>query len=194
MSAASRLSGNDTSSSLVARVKNHEAAAWQQLIEWIGPFILRWCRRAGLQAADCEDVSQQVLQKLWVQFATFRKEQPGHSFRGWVYTITRNCISDLRRRPAPRQLLVAELPAEADPSEAGDLKRRAICLLVQEVSALLANDAGFKAFYRTAVDGLPAKAVGQELGMSADAVRQHKSRWIKRLRDRLREQFGELLD
>ena len=45
-----------------------------------------------------------------------------------------------------------------------------------------------------AVDGLSSVEAGKELGLGADVVRQHKCRWIKRLRDRLREQFGELLD
>jgi DNA-directed RNA polymerase specialized sigma24 family protein len=86
------------------------------------------------------------------------------------------------------------LPAEADPAEAQDLKRRALHLLIQDIIAPHINDPGFKAFYRTAVDGLSAVQAAQELGASADMVRQHKCRWIKRLRDRLRDQFGELLD
>ncbi|HKI37012.1 MAG TPA: sigma-70 family RNA polymerase sigma factor [Gemmataceae bacterium] len=185
---------DDTSSSLLARVKNHDADACVQLVQWIGPFILRWCQRARLQAADRDDVSQQVLKNIWSRLATFRKDKPNDSFRGWVYTITRNCILDLweRRRGAPHPLPV-ELPAEADPSEARDLKRRALHLLIQEVIARHAGDSGFQAFYRTAVDGLSAVEAAQELGLSPDAVRQHKSRWIKRLRDRLLRQFGDLL-
>jgi RNA polymerase sigma-70 factor (ECF subfamily) len=185
---------DDTSSSLLSRARNHDAAAWLRLVEWIGVFILRWCRRAGLQAADRDEVAQQVLINVWRGLATFRRDRPGDSFRGWVYTITRNCIHDLRARrqrdPAP---LPMDLPAEVDPSEADDLKRRALRLLIQDVVARNANEAGFRAFYRTAVDGLPAAEVARELGVSAELVRQHKSRWTKRLRDQLREQFGELL-
>jgi hypothetical protein len=41
-----------TSSSLLADVRNGDAAAWIRLGRWIGPLILKWCRRAGLQPAD----------------------------------------------------------------------------------------------------------------------------------------------
>jgi RNA polymerase sigma-70 factor (ECF subfamily) len=197
---------DDTSSSLLARVRKQDADAWLQLVKWIGPFILGWCRRARLQPADGEDVCQQVLTNVWRRLDTFRTELPGHSFRGWVYVITKNCIADLqeqRRRALAGERLAsarpqagpaAELPAEDDPAAAHDWKQRALQLLIQEVIALHANDRGFRAFYRTAVDGLSAVAAAQELGLSADVVRQHKSRWIKRLRDQLRKQFGDLLD
>jgi RNA polymerase sigma-70 factor (ECF subfamily) len=187
-------SGEDTSSSLLSRARLGNAAACVQLVEWIGPLILRWCQRAGLQQADRDEVSQQVLMKLWGGLPKFRKDRPGDSFRGWVYTITRNCIHDLvaRLKDAPRPLPVG-LPAKDDPSEARDLKQRAIHILVQELIRAHSADPGFKAFLRTAVDGRSAVEAAQELGMTPDAVRQHKSRWIKRLRDRLRDQFGELL-
>jgi RNA polymerase sigma-70 factor, ECF subfamily len=192
MSASSLAS--DTSSSLLARIRDQDPDAWIQIVEWIGPFILRWCRRANLQAADCDEVSQQVLINVWRQLGAFHKDRPGDSFRGWVYIITRNCVRDLlaRRRGAPGPL-PAGLAAEADPAEADDLQKRALRLLIRGAIAKYANDRGFKAFYRTAVDGLTAQQAAQELGLSADVVRQHKSRWIKRLRDRLHEQFGGLL-
>jgi RNA polymerase sigma-70 factor, ECF subfamily len=185
---------DDNSSSLLARAKNHDADACVQLVRWIGPFILRCCQRARLQAADRDDVSQQVLKTIWNRLATFRKDKPNDSFRGWVYTITRKCILDFwtQRRAAPHTLPV-ELPAKADLSEAHDLKQRAIHLLIQDVIIRHAGAGGFQAFCRTAVDGLSAVEAAKELGLSPDAVRQHKSRWIKRLRDRLRQQFGDLL-
>jgi RNA polymerase sigma-70 factor (ECF subfamily) len=184
-----------TSSSLLAGVRNGDAAAWIRLARWIGPLILKWCRRAGLQPADGDEVAQQVLTNIWRRRDAFRKEAPGDSFRGWVYVITRNCIHDLRsqRRDAPGPL-PPEVSIEADSADAGDLQRRALQLLVQDAIASYVNDLGFKAFYRTAVDALSAVEAGIELNLSPDAVRQHKSRWLKRLRDRLRQEFGELLD
>jgi RNA polymerase sigma-70 factor (ECF subfamily) len=195
MSAPKPASDDNTDSSLLARVRKQDADAWIQLVKWIGPLLLHWCQRAGLQAADGEDVSQQVLLKVWHGLASFRKENAGDSFRGWVYTITRNRIVDWvkKQRPAFSPLPV-ELPAVADAAEEPDLKQIALQMLIRDAVAQHVNDRGFTAFYRTAVDGLSAVEVGSELGMSADVVRQHKSRWIKRLRDRLGEQFKGLLD
>jgi RNA polymerase sigma-70 factor (ECF subfamily) len=188
-------SEDGTSSSLLASVRSGSAAAWIKLARWIGPLILKWCRRAGLQSADGDEVAQQVLTNIWRRLETFRRDRPGDSFRGWVYVITRNCIRDLqaqhRRGPGP---LPPEVPVEADSADANELQRRALQILVQNAIARYVNDRGFKAFYRTAVDGLSAVEAGRELNLSPDVVRQHKSRWLKRLRDRLRQEFGELLD
>jgi RNA polymerase sigma-70 factor (ECF subfamily) len=183
-----------TDSGLLSRAVRQDADAWLQLVRWIGPSILRWCRRAGLQPADCDDLAQGVLQTVWLRLATFNKDRAGHTFRGWVYVITRNRIIDLLRRDAPSQLPTIDLPAAVEPAEAGDLKRRAIALVLQDIVARHAADVGFKAFYRTAVDGCPAPDVARELGLQPWTVRQHKSRWTRRLRDQLKEQFGELLD
>jgi RNA polymerase sigma-70 factor (ECF subfamily) len=185
----------DSSSSLLAAVRKQDPHAWLRLVAWIGPFILRWCRGAHLQEADCDEVSSEVLLRIYRGLAAFRKDRPGDSFRGWVYAITRNCIADLlaRHHKAPRSLPV-ELPERADPSEAQDLRQRALVLLVRDAITAHDGDPGFRAFYRTAVDGLSAVEAARELGLSADVVRQHKSRWLKRLRDRLSQQFDGLLD
>ena len=47
----------------------------------------------------------------------------------------------------------------------------------------------WKAFWRAAVDGLPAPEAAAELGMTASAVRMAKSRILRRLR----EELGDLV-
>ena len=48
----------------------------------------------------------------------------------------------------------------------------------------------WRAFWRTAIDGLPAPEVADELGMSAAAVRKAKSRVLSRLR----REYQDLID
>lgn len=186
---------NDTSSGLLVRARTKDPEAWLQLVRWIGPFVLRWCHGAGLQGSDCDDVSQQVVLNLWNNLGTFRKDRPGDTFRGWVYVITRNCLRDFvaRRRTQPGALPLADIPAEPADDESRELTEGALQLILDGYLAVWRTDTGFQAFYRAAVDGLPAPEVAGELGISAAAVRQHKSRWIKRLREQLAAQFGELL-
>jgi RNA polymerase sigma-70 factor (ECF subfamily) len=178
----------DAARSLLARARNHDGEAWLQLVKWIGPLLLRWCGRAGLQAAECEEVARAVLSDVWRSLASFRKDA-GQSFRVWVYSLVRNRARDLlaRRRAA------CPLPADPDPAEALELKRRALQLLLQAVLARN-PDQRFRAFYRTAVDGLSALEADQELALGVDVVRQYKARWLKRLREELGERFDELLD
>jgi RNA polymerase sigma-70 factor, ECF subfamily len=193
--------GEDTGSSLLAKVKQQDADAWLRLVIWMGPFVLRWCRGFHLQAADCDEVSSQVIEKVWLNLASFRKEAPGDSFRKWVHAITRNTVLDLFRQRKRGQAALDHLAdrgsprgAEDDSAEARDWKRGALLLLIDNIKAQYAQDRGFQAFYRTTVDGRSAPEIALELGLSNDAVRQHKVRWLKRLREQLNQQFAELLD
>ena len=185
---------DQTSSSLLLRVKNQDADARVRLVQWIGPFILRWCRQFSLQSADQEEVTQQVLLNVWQHLDSFRKVNPKDSFRGWVYAITRNCVRDFKTR---RQETPFRLPEQwespSDTSEDEELSQRALQLILDDALSEFQTDVGFQAFYQTAVNNRVASEVADDLGLSHASVRQHKSRWRKRLRDQLREQFGELL-
>jgi RNA polymerase sigma-70 factor (ECF subfamily) len=126
---------------------------------------------------------------------SFRKQESGDTFRGWLRTITQNKIHDhfrrLGREPGgvggtDAQLRFAQLPApavheepsaeEAEPS----LVVRGLDLIRGEFS-----ERTWQAFWRTAVEGRAAKDVGAELAMSPGAVRVAKSRVLHRLREEL---------
>ncbi|MGL4552902.1 MAG: RNA polymerase sigma factor [Gemmataceae bacterium] len=185
--------GADTSSSLLSRVRAQDEDAWRDLVRWIGPFVLRWCGRAGVEPAIAEDLAQEVFVRVWNGMPTFRRDGPGQSFRGWVYTITRNRVIDHFRARDAAVPLPDHLPDQSDPGEADDFRREAIQLLVRSCVAVHAGDVGFRAFQRTAVDGLTSRQAGAELGLTDEAVRKHKARWTRRLRDLLEERFSELL-
>ncbi|NBO92744.1 MAG: sigma-70 family RNA polymerase sigma factor [Planctomycetia bacterium] len=184
---------DDTNSSLLSRVRIREENAWIELVNWIGPFVMRWCIRAGVDPSQAEDIAQEIFVRIWNSMPNFRRNEIGQSFRGWVYTITRNCIVDYYRSRDSAGPLPDQLPDRSDPSEADDLRREAIQLLVRKCVSIHGADVGFRAFHRTAVDGLTSKQAADELGLSHEAVRKHKARWSRRLRDLLEERFCELL-
>src|SRR5205814_91167 len=74
-----------TPSSLVAGLKAHEPTAWRRLAFLYAPMVLRWCRRHGLQAADADDVLQEVFRTVVTRVGDFRREGPQHTFRGWLW-------------------------------------------------------------------------------------------------------------
>ncbi len=55
--------------------------------------IYGWCREWGLQGADAEDVTQDVLAKLTEKLGQFRYD-PSRCFRAWLKTITQHAWSD----------------------------------------------------------------------------------------------------
>src|SRR5262249_22176089 len=115
-----------TSRSLLERVKADDAAAWDGLVTLYGPLGFRWCRRWDLQDEDTADIFQEVFQAVATHIASFRKEKPGDTFRGWLRTITRNKIHDFFRRHGREpggvggtdaQIRLAQLPAPSPPEE-----------------------------------------------------------------------------
>jgi RNA polymerase sigma-70 factor (ECF subfamily) len=181
----------EPSSSLLDRVRAADAAAWVRLADLYTPLVYRWCRQAGLQAADAADVGQQVFLAVARKVRDFRRDREGDSFRGWVRAITRNKVHDHFRARAGAAADggdalrdVAEAPAD-DPEEEGILYRRAVELIRAEFEPRT-----WQAFWQVVVDGRPPADVAQSLGTTPNAVYLAKARVLRRLR----EEFADLMD
>ncbi len=186
-----------TSLTLLARVRANDAQAWQRLSDLYGPWVYHWCRKSGFQAADAADIVQEVFCSVANGISEFQKERTSDTFRGWLRTITRNKIRDRFRGQACQaeavggtdaQLRLAEIPdpRSDDPTdvddrrEIGSLFGRALRFVQAEF-----RDRTWEAFWRTTVDGQETADVAVELGISENAVRQAKSRVLRRLRAEL---------
>ncbi len=84
-----------TSATLLGQVglSPSDEAAWARFVGLYGSRIQGWCRRWGLQEADSEDVTQDVLLRLAQKLGTFHYD-PTRSFRGWLKTVTLNALAD----------------------------------------------------------------------------------------------------
>src|SRR5262249_47472275 len=88
-----------TSPTLVEGLQRGDAGAWERLARLYGPLVYAWCRRAGLQVADAEDVLQDVFVTVAARIGGFRHGGEQATFRGWLWTITRFKLGDwLRKR------------------------------------------------------------------------------------------------
>jgi RNA polymerase sigma-70 factor (ECF subfamily) len=180
-----------TSSSLLDRVRADEAGAWDRLVTLYAPLLYHWCRRWRLREEDLADVFQEVFQTLVVHIADFRREKRSDTFRGWLYTITRNKVRDHFRR-AGREIAGAEAllevpaPEEVEPQDPEEaVALRALFLRGLELIRGEFEERTWRAFWGTAVDGRSAGDVAAELSMSSGAVRVAKSRVLHRLREEL---------
>jgi len=83
-----------TSSTLLSRIKDtDDKQAWGEFVDRYGPEIYTWCARRGLQPADAEDVSQDILTRLYLALAKFDYDRQ-RSFRGYLHRVTRNALAD----------------------------------------------------------------------------------------------------
>lgn len=183
-----------TSSSLLDRVRADEAGAWDRLVALYAPLLYHWCRRWKLQEEDLADVFQEVFKTLVGHLAEFHKDRAGATFRGWLFTITRNKVLDHFRRRSHDEagggteaaMRLAQLPAPdaaPDPEEAEEVRRlyhRGLELIRGEF-----EEKTWQAFWRTAVEGRAPRDVAVELSMTCGAVRVAKSRVLQRLREEL---------
>ena len=80
---------------LLGRLRKNpgDQAAWNELVVHYGSKIQAWCLRWGLQEADAQDVTQDVLVKLAAKMRNFSYD-PSQSFRNWLKTVTRHALSD----------------------------------------------------------------------------------------------------
>jgi RNA polymerase sigma-70 factor, ECF subfamily len=181
---------DSTSSSLLRRVKAQDAEAWRRLVRLYGPLVFLWCRRSGLDREGAADAVQEVWAAVATHIAEFRRDRPNDSFRGWLWTITRNKVCDRLRDPEPPpvggttvQQAMAQIPddppdsAQLVPGEKQIVMRQALELIRPEF-----EEQTWKAFWRAAVDERPAVEVAAELEITAGAVRQAKYRVLQRLR------------
>lgn len=186
--------------SLAIRLRDGSADAWRELVDLYGPLVDSWCGRAGLPVASRADVGQEVFLAVHRGIARFDPSGPRATFRGWLWTITRNAVLQWRRRAEPNATggttamgRLAEVPesfvdeSAADPPSTPDetaaLLRRALEKIRPTVEPKTWN-----AFWNTAVLGQAAPEVAEELGISPASVRQAKSRILRRLRRQLGDQ------
>lgn len=183
--------------SLAVRLRDGSADAWRELVDLYGPLVDDWCRQAGLAASSRADVGQEVFLAVHRGIGRFDPTHPRATFRGWLWTITRNAVLQMRRKHEPAaaggstaQGRLAELPdpwanASSDdppstPDATASLLRRALDQIRPTVEPQT-----WAAFWHTAVLARSAPDVAAELGLTPAAVRQAKSRLLRRLRRQL---------
>lgn len=190
-----------TDSHLIEGVRCRDPLFWQRFVRLYSPLIYHWCRRAGLRADDSADVMQEVFRSVFTGIPRFQSVRATDTFRGWLWTITRNKLRDLyrRRRGQPEagaitegRLTLNELAIWTDRTEDPSESAEGTAILFQRALAELKiefEDRTWEAFWRTAVEGHVPADVAQSLGISVNAVYKARSRVLSRLR----QYFGQHL-
>lgn len=94
--------------SLVKRLKDLEdQSGWQRFYDTYQGAIRGLARRAGLTAAEADDVVQETLISVARSMPSFEYDRSKGSFKGWLFQITRRRIADHFRRK--RETVSADL-------------------------------------------------------------------------------------
>ena len=189
---------------LLTRLRDgRDGDAWREFFDLYGPVVYRFARNRGLQDADAADLMQDVLRSVARNAHRMEYDPKRGTFRGWLYTVTRNKIYNFlngqRHRPrasgdSDAHERLESAPAREDDGPDADWEREYQRRLTDRAMDIVKEEfqpATWQAFWGTAVDGRPATEVGTGLKMSAGAVYVAKSRVLARLRDEVKKMIDE---
>jgi RNA polymerase sigma-70 factor (ECF subfamily) len=183
---------------LLTRLRDgSDADAWREFIRLYGPVVYGFARNRGLQDADAADLMQEVMRSIARNAGKMEYDPKRGTFRGWLYTVTRNKIYNFlngqKNRPrasgdSGAQERLDAVPDRADTPDADwdrEYQRRLSAKAMERVRHEF-HKATWEAFWGTAVEGRPAGEVGVGLKMSPGAVYVAKSRVLARLREEVK--------
>jgi RNA polymerase sigma factor (sigma-70 family) len=186
---------------LLTRIRDgRDAEAWHEFVQIYGPVVYRFARNRGLQDADAADLMQDVLRSVARNAHRMEYDPKRGTFRGWLYTVTRNKIynflSAQRHRPrgtgdadAHERLDATPAREENDGPDAEwekEYQRRLSARAMERVKDEF-QPSTWQAFWETAVEGKAAADVAAGLRMTPGAVYVAKSRVLSRLRDEVKK-------
>lgn len=188
-----------THTTLLTRISEGvDPAAWKEFCDRYMELIRGFALRYGLQAADCDDVVQEVLLSLSKSMDSFTYDPDAGKFRSYLKTVTLRMIFRVLRQKKDQRVLEdidsAETSASTDP-EVEKLwedewqqyhVRQAMGRLESEF-----NERDRLAFSHYVVKGLSPAETAEALDMSVDQVYQAKSRILKRLGHMIAEQVKD---
>lgn len=201
--------GESTSLTLLKRLREHpdSAEAWERLVAFYRPLLLRWVVRWGLQDAEAENLAQEVLLEVVRLLPGFQHSGRPGAFRLWLRNILTNRVREfLRRRRSHPWFFFSEWPRRAkarrllDELETQDRPLNRLWdeehdqHVVREIWSILegkllkgkVSERDVKAF-RLVVEGTMKPAdVAKHLGISVALVWQIKSRILRELREEAR--------
>ncbi len=191
-------SAPETRASLLIRVRDPaDRAAWQEFVEIYGPVILRLAQYKGMQAADAEDIAQEILVAVAKAVEQWEPDPQRAKFRTWLHRVANNVILNALARGKPDRgaggssAQAALIQEETRNGPDSDLLRLEYRREVFRWAALVIRKEfrpdTWDAFWLTAVEGRSVEVVAKELGKDSGAIYTARSRVMQRLREKVSE-------
>lgn len=183
-----------TRASLILRLPDAgDMVAWETFVQLYSPALFRIARRHGLQAADAENLVQEVLLSVSRSISRWLVREDRGSFRAWLRTIAKHEAIDLLTRRSTRPLAVemASIDSQngATLASRDELASKMELEYQREVFQWAATQARdqvsettWRAFALTHLEGQSIDAVAQQLGVRPGVVYLSRSRVMHRIK------------
>ena len=160
------------------------------------PVIRQMALSQGMQPADVDDLTQQVLIAVSEAIERFEPNEERAKFRTWLKTIARRAIINAltRRRPdnaiggsGMLDLLQQHPVAGEDSAFLETQYRREIFLVAASLIREEFRDSTWQSFWQTVVLDQSVESAAQALGCTKGSIYTARSRVLRRLRDKVQE-------
>jgi RNA polymerase sigma-70 factor (ECF subfamily) len=191
---------------LLQRARNpDDQAAWEEFVSYYRQFIVIVVRHMNIPAADCDDVVQSVLVKIWKNLPKFEVDTNRAQFRTWLTTVIRNTVYNYvdkaqRRqarhdRLAEEETTLAQLPGGGKETELEAFINREwetyIANLAMENIKPLFSERAIQAF-SLSLDGLSMSEISSRLEIKENSCYKLRNRVKARLITEVRRLTEEL--
>jgi RNA polymerase sigma factor (sigma-70 family) len=171
-----------------------EGASWVRLVYRYQGQITIWCQKLGLQTADAENVTQEVLVRLTRKIHLYDpKKAP---FAAWLRRVTVHAARNYVRKQTKAATgsgdtsQMMRLQEVQDDSEnywdliSSEADRKLLELAMKRTKAKVSKEA-WMMFEMAAIQKIPGGKVADELGVSAQSVYSARHRVMLVLREQL---------
>ncbi len=173
---------------MAAAREEAEADRYERIVRELGPALRRLAASYERDLSLRDDLFQDICLALWQALPRFRGDS---SERTFVFRVAHNrgITHRFRRRRPPSADLgeVAEVPAPGrtphEEADAGERRRRL-------ADALRSLPLGYNQVLTLALEGLPAREIGEVLGLTENNVAVRMTRARKALRQKLGNEGG----
>lgn len=191
---------NETSNTLLESLKdnNRDQTAWREFVDSYGPFIRTILVHKGIDRSAADDVAQNVMAVVVRRLPDFERQRAG-SFRAWLRAITVNCLRDYNKSQRHVQqsgTFYGLIQSLEDPGSDFTMiwnrqhAEHVLGFLLDSIAGEF-NPKTIEAFRRLAILEESTDDVSRKLSMTINACLIARSRVLKRLRQKLRELYGE---
>jgi len=188
----------ETRDSLLVRVQDPaNRDAWELFASIYRPVIVRIAVARGLQHADAQDLSQQVLMAVAGAVSDWEKRNESTRFRHWLSRVTKNAILNaLMRRPkdqavggsSAENLLLDIVDQDGRTTELIETEyRRELYLRAASAVRVEFRPETWQAFEMSVTGGVPIEDVARKLGKSMGAIYTARTRIMFRLSEVISE-------
>lgn len=186
------------------RAKNQDdEAAWEEFVAYYRDFIVMILRKMNLYSVDLDDLTQEVLVRIWKSLPNHIYDQDRAKFRSWLSHVIRNQVlnhiranqrRDTRHAVATRDESVGGLFTNEEPEIEKIIQQEwevyVVKLALKNISALFSEGA-IKAF-TLSVEGKSSAQIAAHLGVKPNSVIKLKNRVKVRLAQEIQHLRNEL--